>query len=174
VNEAFVTPPPSEQDRIKEEAALLAAVWRSSADERLWTGEFVRPVPGVANSAFGARSVYNGKPRTPHGGADFLSPGGTPVHAPNAGRIAVARALYFTGNTVVIDHGPRLVFDARAPLGHRRAGRHFVAAGEVVGQVGANRPRHRSAPALGRARETTPASIRSRCSRCWGRPDPRP
>ena len=137
VNEAFVTPPPSEQDRIEEEAALLAAVWRSPAGERLWTGEFVRPVPGVANSAFGTRSVYNGKPRTPHGGADFLSPGGTPVHAPNAGRIAVARALYFTGNTVVIDHGLGLF----SMLAHLSAidvqEGDVVAAGEVVGQVGA-------------------------------------
>ena len=137
VNEAFVTPPPSEQGRIKEESALLASVWRSPAAERLWTGEFVRPVPGVANSAFGTRSVYNGKPRTPHGGADFLSPGGTPVHAPNAGRIAVARALYFTGNTVVIDHGLGL-FSMLAHLSTIDVQEgHVVAAGEVVGQVGA-------------------------------------
>ena len=97
----------------------------------------MRPVPGAANSAFGTRSVYNGKPRTPHGGADFLSPGGTPVHAPNAGRIAVARALYFTGNTVVIDHGLG-VFSLLAHLSvidvHEG---DLVAAGAVVGQVGA-------------------------------------
>ena len=58
-----------------------------------------------ANSAFGTRSIFNGKPRNAHGGADFLSPAGTPIQAPNAGRIAVARDLYFSGNTVVIDHG---------------------------------------------------------------------
>ena len=48
---------------------------------------FVRPVPQEANSAFGTRSIFNGKPRNAHGGADFLSPAGTPIHAPNAGRI---------------------------------------------------------------------------------------
>ena len=42
VNEAFVTPPPSEQERIEREAALLAGVWRAPAAERLWTGA-VRP-----------------------------------------------------------------------------------------------------------------------------------
>ena len=137
VNEAFVTPPAAELTRIQDEAALLSGVWRAPAAERLWTGAFVRPVPGAANSAFGTRSVYNGKPRTPHGGADFLSPGGTPVHAPNAGRIAVARALYFTGNTVVIDHGLGL-FSMLAHLSvidvHEG---DLVAAGAVVGQVGA-------------------------------------
>ena len=97
VNEAFVTPPASEQGRIDREAALLAGVWKAPAAERLWTGAFVRPVPHEANSAFGTRSIFNGKPRNAHGGADFLSPGGTPIHAPNAGRIVVARNLYFSG-----------------------------------------------------------------------------
>ena len=105
VNEAFVTPPPSEQGRIDREAKLLAGVWNAPAAERLWTDPFVRPVPQDANSAFGTRSIFNGKPRNAHGGADFLSPAGTPIHAPGAGRIVVARDLYFSGNTVVIDHG---------------------------------------------------------------------
>ena len=105
VDEALVTPPASAQPRIERESALLAATWRSSATGRLWTAPFMRPVPQAANSAFGTRSIFNGKPRTPHSGADFLSPAGTPIGAPNAGRIAVARNLYFSGNTVIIDHG---------------------------------------------------------------------
>ena len=137
VDEAFVTPPPSEQERIDREAALLADVWKSPAAERLWTGAFVRPVPQEANSVFGTRSIFNGKPRNAHGGADFLSPGGTPIHAPNAGRIAVARSLYFSGNTVIIDHGLGL-FSMLAHLskidvheGDR------VVAGQLLGLVGA-------------------------------------
>jgi len=105
VNQAFVTPPASELPRIERESALLAATWESSAPSRLWTSAFVRPVPQAANSAFGTRSIFNGKPRNSHGGADFLSRAGTPIQAPNAGRIAVARSLYFSGNTVIIDHG---------------------------------------------------------------------
>jgi murein DD-endopeptidase MepM/ murein hydrolase activator NlpD len=137
VDEAFVTPPASEAARIDREAALLAAVYAAPAAERLWTGPFVRPVPHEANSAFGTRSVFNGKPRNAHGGADFLSPAGTPIHAPNSGRIAVARLLYFSGNTVIIDHGLGL-FSMLAHLsaidvheGDR------VEAGHVVGLVGA-------------------------------------
>jgi murein DD-endopeptidase MepM/ murein hydrolase activator NlpD len=137
VDESFVNPPPSEQERIEREAKLLEGVWRSPAAERLWTGPFVRPVAEPANSRFGTRSVFNGVPRNPHGGADFLSPAGTPIHAPNAGRVAVARGLYFSGNTVVIDHGLGL-FSMLAHMsvidvheGDR------VAAGEVLGRVGA-------------------------------------
>jgi murein DD-endopeptidase MepM/ murein hydrolase activator NlpD len=137
VNEAFVTPPASEQARIEREAALLAGVWQSPAPERLWSGPFVRPVPQEANSAFGTRSIFNGKPRNAHGGADFLSPGGTPIHAPNAGRIAVARNLYFSGNTVIIDHGLGLF----SMLAHMSAidvhEGDRVTAGQVLGLVGA-------------------------------------
>jgi murein DD-endopeptidase MepM/ murein hydrolase activator NlpD len=137
VSQAFVTPPPSERERIDRDARLLESVWRAPAGERLWTAPFVRPVPGAANSAFGTRSVFNGTPRNPHGGADFLSPGGTPIRAPGGGRIAVARSLYFSGNTVVIDHGLGL-FSTLAHLSvidvHEG---DLVTAGQIVGQVGA-------------------------------------
>jgi len=137
VDEAFVTPPKSELARIEREAALLAETWKATAAERLWIGEFVRPVEEPANSAFGTRSIFNGKPRNAHGGADFLSPAGTPIHAPNAGRVVLARSLYFSGNTVIIDHGLGLF----SMLAHMSAIEvqegDRVSAGQVVGNVGA-------------------------------------
>ena len=137
VNEAFVTPPASEQPRIDREAALLAGVWQAPSAERLWSDPFVRPVPQDANSAFGTRSIFNGKPRNSHGGADFLSPAGTPIHSPNAGRVAVARNLYFSGNTVIVDHGLGLF----SMLAHMSAIEVHegdrVTAGQMLGRVGA-------------------------------------
>jgi len=137
VDPAFVTPPESERERIERDAKLLDQVWRSSSAERLWSDVFVRPVAEPANSAFGTRSVFNGQPRNAHGGADFLSPAGTPIHAPNAGRIVVARDLYFSGNTVVIDHGLGL-FSMLAHLSafDVREG-DTVAVDQRIGRVGA-------------------------------------
>ena len=137
VDEAFVTPPPSEQARIEREAALLAATWKAVSPERLWNGPFVRPVAEPANSAFGTRSIFNGKPRNAHGGADFLSPAGTPVHSPNAGRVVIARSLYFSGNTIIVDHGLGLfsMFAHLSAIDVREGER--VDAGHVVGKVGA-------------------------------------
>jgi len=134
---AFVNPPAAVQARIAREAALLNAPWNQSAATPLWTDTFARPVPQPANSAFGSRSVFNGEARSPHGGADFASPAGTPVHAPSAGRIVLARSLYYTGNTVVLDHGTGLMslFAHLSKIAVSEG--TSVAAGSVLGAVGA-------------------------------------
>jgi len=137
VDPDFVTPPASVAERITQEAALLESTWRSSAPERFWSAGFVRPVKEPANSAFGTRSIFNGLPRNAHGGADFLSATGTPVLAPNAGRVVVARELYFSGNTVIVDHG----LGAFSMLAHLSSidvrESELVERAAIVGRVGA-------------------------------------
>jgi murein DD-endopeptidase MepM/ murein hydrolase activator NlpD len=137
VDPAFVNPPPEALAEIAEDNKTLAAVWASSSPDALWTAPFVRPVPQPANSAFGTRSVFNGAPRAPHGGADFPSPTGTPVLAPNAGRVVLASPLYYTGNTIIVDHGQDL-FSLFAHLSEMnvKAGDR-VTPGELIGKVGA-------------------------------------
>lgn len=136
VDDAYVNPPAAVQDRIAREARELAALWTSSAPEPLWTGPFVRPVPQAANSAFGSRSILNGTPRSPHSGADFASPAGTPIAAPNDGRVVLARPLYYTGNTVVIDHGLGLVTLFAHLSSTAVSVNDRVTAGQIVGKVG--------------------------------------
>jgi murein DD-endopeptidase MepM/ murein hydrolase activator NlpD len=132
----FVNPPPSVQKRIDRERRQLGALFRAVVPEPRW-GSFVRPIEVSVVSGFGVRSVYNGEPRAPHTGADFASPSGTPVLAPGGGRVVLAEPLYFTGNTVMIDHGVGLV----SLLAHLsridvRVGAD-VAPGAPVGLVGA-------------------------------------
>lgn len=137
VNPAFVNPPASARARIEADAKLLKQTWSISAPDRLWSAGFSAPVPQPANSAFGTLSIYNGETRTRHGGTDFLSPAGTPVHAPAAGRVLVAQDLYFTGQTVVVDHGLGL-FSLFAHLSEIVVSDGAaVAAGDVIGRVGA-------------------------------------
>ena len=137
VDDAFVNPPGPLIARITNEAAELERVWTESAASRLWGEGFVQPVPGRANGAFGSRSIFNGELRQPHAGGDFVSPAGTPVHAPNSGRVVLARDLYFTGNTVVIDHGLG-IFSLLAHFSivdvHEGA---TVTRGDTIGEVGA-------------------------------------
>lgn len=109
VEPKYVAPPPAAVARIAAEAQRLESIWTTSAPARLWNGAFIAPVIDRATSAFGSRSIFNGQPRSPHAGADFASPAGRPVFAPNAGRVVLADDLYFTGRTVVVDHGLGLV-----------------------------------------------------------------
>jgi murein DD-endopeptidase MepM/ murein hydrolase activator NlpD len=137
VEPKFVNPPPSVQHRIDRERRQLGALFRAVAPEPRWAGSFLRPIEVSVVSGFGVRSVYNGEPRAPHTGADFASPSGTPVLAPGGGRVVLAEPLYFTGRTVIIDHGVGLVsLLAHLSLIDVRVGEDVVA-GKRVGLVGA-------------------------------------
>ena len=137
VDDAFVNPPAEALKQIEQDTQVMNRVWASGASVKLWTGAFILPVPDPANSRFGSRSVLNGQPGSPHSGADFLSPLGRPVKAPNAGRVVFAGSQYFTGNTIVIDHGLGL-FSLFAHLSSIAANvGDDVQTGAIIGEVGA-------------------------------------
>ncbi|MBI3896138.1 MAG: M23 family metallopeptidase [Acidobacteria bacterium] len=105
VQEQYVNPPAEELERIQREDKKVAAIFATVSPERQWAGNFLRPVPGEATSSFGVRSILNGQPRSPHSGTDFRGEAGTPVKAPNTGKVVLADNLYFSGNVVILDHG---------------------------------------------------------------------
>ncbi len=110
VDPDFVNPPASEAARIKRETAAIAAAWQNAVrPDPVPFLSFVAPVPHKANSAFGKRSVFNGEVRNAHSGADFLSPAGTAIKSPAPGKVVLAEELYFSGGTVVVDHGLGIV-----------------------------------------------------------------
>ena len=136
VPQGYVEPDAATLRRIGGEQRLLAALWKESAPDRYWRGEFVPPCEGTAGSPFGLRRFFNGEPRSPHAGIDFRAPQGAPVHASNRGRVMLARDLFFTGNTVVIDHGFGLftLYVHLSKLAVRRGA--MVDKGQQIGQVG--------------------------------------
>ena len=133
----YVDPPPDVLARIQREAREVAAIFEVSSAERLWRGGFRKPVPGSSTSSFGRRSVFNGQPRNPHSGTDFRSGAGTPVRAPNAGRVVLTGDQYFSGNVVILDHGWGLYSYFAHLSSIAVAEGDLVARGEVVGEVGA-------------------------------------
>jgi murein DD-endopeptidase MepM/ murein hydrolase activator NlpD len=66
---------------------------------------FLRPVEGEVISTFGLRRVLNGIPKAAHNGVDFRGAAGTPIKAMARGEVALAEDLYYTGKTVILDHG---------------------------------------------------------------------
>jgi murein DD-endopeptidase MepM/ murein hydrolase activator NlpD len=102
----MVTPPPEVLDRIKRENRLIkAARDRDTAAEYFLKG-WIWPAKGRISGVYGSQRILNGEPRQPHYGVDVAAPVGTPVVAPSEGVVTlVAKDLYYTGGTIVIDHG---------------------------------------------------------------------
>lgn len=101
-----VTPPPEALERIRRENLLIAAVRARNTDNDWYRQGFDWPTHGPITGVYGSQRILNGEPRRPHFGLDIAPPEGTPVMAPAAGVIRLAAPdLYFTGGTVMIDHG---------------------------------------------------------------------
>ena len=137
VDPKFVEPPPSEARRIRSDREKVAAVWRKPDPRRRWTGPFRDPVAATLRDNFGVRRVFNGQPRSRHEGVDFAAPAGAPVKAPAPGRVALAADLYYSGGTVILDHGGGL-FTTYFHLSRIDVGAgQTVKAGRRIGSVGA-------------------------------------
>ena len=91
--------------RVKLEQDKIGKVWDIFTEENLWEGNFVKPVEGKLSGDFGLRRIINNEPRSPHTGVDVDAPEGTPVYAPNHGRVVFVDELFFSGKSLVIDHG---------------------------------------------------------------------
>jgi len=132
--ERMVTPGKQDSARISREHNHLKEVF-AGRSPRFWTS-FEKPVGDAVNSVFGKRRVLNGKPKSPHSGTDFRSPSGTPVHPISNGRVALVSDLFYTGNTVVVDHGEGL-FSLYAHLSEVLVEEgHDLLVTDVLGKVG--------------------------------------
>jgi murein DD-endopeptidase MepM/ murein hydrolase activator NlpD len=100
---------PDDERRANAEAARLRTLFDTIGPERLWRGRFTKPLASDAKAeGFGSRRIINGKPRSPHSGADFSAPAGTPVVASGRGRVALVVEFFFGGRLVALDHGEGL------------------------------------------------------------------
>ena len=137
VQEKFVNPPQEELERIRRESKRTREIFAALNPEKIWHSSFQSPVPGAPTSGFGKRSILNGQPRSPHTGTDFDADEGTPVKSPNTGKVILVSPLYYSGNTVILDHGQGLYSYFAHLSRFAVAEGDLVSPGEVIGQVGA-------------------------------------
>ncbi|MDI6703489.1 MAG: M23 family metallopeptidase [bacterium] len=122
--------------RVREENGILNKIWETETKERLWKGNFILPVEGEFGSRFGLRRIINGKRRSPHTGVDIKAKEGSSVLASNSGRVIFIDNLFFSGNSIILDHGFGLytmyfhLSDILVKEGD------IVSKGEVIGRVG--------------------------------------
>lgn len=102
----YVAPDPEQVARSRREARKVGAARRAQRKQNDFFNGFIWPVTGPITGVFGSQRVYNGEPRRPHYGVDVARPTGTPVVAPASGLVTLAEPdLYFSGGTLIIDHG---------------------------------------------------------------------
>lgn len=134
-----VTPDPAMLARIKAENELVAARRAVSADRALFREGLLAPAEGTVSGVFGSQRILNGEPRAAHSGTDIAAPIGTEVRAAGAGRVVLAHLdLFYTGLTVMIDHGLGLM-SVYAHLSRIDVAEgQMVAAGQPIGAIGAS------------------------------------
>jgi murein DD-endopeptidase MepM/ murein hydrolase activator NlpD len=107
LDEKKVTPPEEVYKRIKKENKLIAEARAIDSDLVFFKDKFIIPVDeAVITGVYGSQRILNGKPKWPHYGLDFAQKKGTPIKAMNNGTVTlVENDLYFTGATLIFDHG---------------------------------------------------------------------
>lgn len=105
VDRKYVEPPKEVQERIKADRAKVGKALATRLPERLWDTPLLRPVQGGITSQFGLARVFNGQPRGKHRGLDLRAADGTPIQACADGVVALVDDLYYSGNTVYLNHG---------------------------------------------------------------------
>ena len=102
---AMVSPNAQQLARIQAERKRLVVVRAVDSDLPFFAEPFIWPAQARISGVYGSQRILNGEARAPHLGLDIAAPTGTPVGAMGGGRVLLAMPLYFTGNTVILDHG---------------------------------------------------------------------
>lgn len=136
VDKKYVDPPAAVKDRIKKDREKVKEALAQKLDDASWEIPFKRPVQGTVSSQFGLKRVFNGQPRSVHRGLDLRGAEGTPIYACADGEVALVDNLYFSGNTVYVNHGDG-VFTAYLHMSEPKvAPGQKIRKGDLVGLVG--------------------------------------
>lgn len=135
---AQVAPDAEALQRITAETALIRAA-RARDSAAIWFADgFAWPVLGRLSGVYGSQRILNGEARNPHKGVDIAAPAGTPIAAPAAGVVSLVHDdMFFTGKTVMIDHGHGLASIYAHMSGIEVADGQAVARGAMIGRIGA-------------------------------------
>lgn len=108
VGRQFLRPSPRQRRRAKREQQQVHAVLRRRSPAIPMEGPFLRPTETQETSPFGTRRVLNGKQKSRHLGWDLDGDVGDPVRATQGGQVVLADEHFYSGGTVILDHGQGL------------------------------------------------------------------
>ncbi len=103
--EGMVVLSPENEARTERDQKKTSVIWPVDS-VRSWNGNFINPLPGKkVGTPFGVRRIINKIPKKSHSGVDITADEGEPVLAPNDGVVALADDLFYSGNSLILDHG---------------------------------------------------------------------
>lgn len=105
VSKSKVTLSKKNKKRTQKEYKEAMKIYRTASPNLYWKSDFIYPLNTKITSDFGNKRVYNNSIKSYHSGTDFRAPNGTPLQAVNDGIIKLAKNRFYSGNSVVIDHG---------------------------------------------------------------------
>lgn len=108
LDQKMVSPPPEVTARIKKDNINVAKARSGNTNLDALFTKFEWPAKGPISGVYGSQRILNGVPKWPHYGVDIAGPTGTPVYAPVDGVVTLNDDLYYSGNTLILDHGMRV------------------------------------------------------------------
>jgi murein DD-endopeptidase MepM/ murein hydrolase activator NlpD len=124
-------------ERVRRESRIMQEALATPPPAPRWSGPFTRPLEGEMVGPFGRRSIINEMPRSPHSGVDLRAATGTPVQSIHNGKVLLIGEHFFSGRSVVIDHGGAIqsMYFHLKEIKVRQD--QEVTRGQVIGLVGA-------------------------------------
>ena len=118
----------SDQIIVNKQKQILEDLYQTSEGEFIFSSAFKRPLNTKVTSSYGKKRIFNKHHKTQHLGIDFKTGFGKKIPVSNKGRVVFAADLFYSGKTVIVDHGNRIF----TLYGHLK--RTFVDEGQLVDQ----------------------------------------
>ena len=128
---------PEDMARYEIERAHLSEIRKTFTDTAPETLALMQPCEGPRSNTFGQRRIFNGQSRNPHNGMDIPAPEGAPIVAAGEAKVIDIGDYFFSGNTVILDHGRGFLTLYAHLSAVELAPGDRVATGARIGRVGA-------------------------------------
>ncbi|WP_324172299.1 M23 family metallopeptidase [Sulfurimonas sp.] len=80
-------------------------IYNHSTNKNYITSKFTTPMQSKITSSFGKTRIYNDTLNGYHSGTDYRAKIGTPITASNSGKIVLVKDRFYSGGSIIIDHG---------------------------------------------------------------------
>lgn len=105
VDGSKVTLNEKDKKRASVEYEEAMKIYKTTTEQSYISSSFIVPLKSKITSDFGKARVYNGSLKGYHSGTDFRADIGTPLLACNNGKVVLAKDRFYSGGSVLIDHG---------------------------------------------------------------------